>query len=275
MNSSPTLESSRTLESRITAMLNNPNSESEALYEIINATELAIATAQQTIDSERASAADLICTPSAEAAQHAISRAEAAQMNRDRLNSALPNLRKKLSAALREEAKEKWLADYRRVHQRRDEAVALFRDYQKHAEAIAQMFALAEVVDKEVSRINSNAPDGELRRLHSVELEARNITEFSRDNPSLSETVQLRDWNSSGKSLWPCTSSGSFAAEFASGMAAPIYDPADWSKPELQLRRRAEVERQHHEIGEFYQRETEQQEQRLNAEERERMTGKA
>ena len=27
------------------------------------------------------------------------------------------------------------------------------------------MFALAEVVDKEVSRINGNAPDGEHRRL--------------------------------------------------------------------------------------------------------------
>ena len=98
-------------------MLNNPNSESEALYEIIAATELAIVAADEAVSSERASAADLISTPSAEAAQHAISRGEAREIIRDRLQSALPNLRKKLSAALRSEAHERWLSDFSRVRQ--------------------------------------------------------------------------------------------------------------------------------------------------------------
>jgi hypothetical protein len=265
------MKSTPTLESRITAMLNNPNSESEALYEIIAATELAIVTAEQTIASERASATDLIGTPSAEAAQQAISRAEAAQINRDRLQSALPALREKLAGALREEAKEKWLADYHRVRQQRDQAVTLFRAYQQHVEAIAQMFALAEVVDKEVSRINVNAPDGEHRRLRSVELEARNMTAFTRDNPSLSATVELRDWNS-GRSLWPCTTSTSFAAAYAETMTAPYHPGPRWADVDEQARRRAEKEKRHHEIGEHYQRMTAEQEDRINREERERMT---
>lgn len=100
---------------------------------------------------------------SAEAAQDAISRAEAAQINRDRLQSALPKLREKLSAALAEEAK--WFADYRRVRQKLDEAATLFKQYPEHAQAIADLFELAEAVDREVSRINGSAPEGVGHRL--------------------------------------------------------------------------------------------------------------
>jgi hypothetical protein len=51
---------------------------------------------------------DLISTPSAEAAQDAISRADAAQINRDRLQSALPRLRDRHTAALASERRDRW-----------------------------------------------------------------------------------------------------------------------------------------------------------------------
>jgi hypothetical protein len=101
-----------------------------------------------------------------------------------------------------------------------------------------------------------------------VELEARDLDGFTRDNPSLSETVQLRDWNSGG-TLWPCTLS--LAAQYAQSMLAPAYHPgARWGEPDVQARRRAEQEKNNREIGKHYERMTEQQEERINAEERAR-----
>lgn len=51
------------------------------------------------------------------------------------------------------EAKELWRADYEQFKRQHDEAVALFRRYQQHAEANAHMFAVAA----EVSRIDRSA----------------------------------------------------------------------------------------------------------------------
>jgi len=85
----------------------------------------------------------------------------------------------------------------------------------------------------------------------------------------LVSTGELRDWEN-GRKLWPVTSSGSLAAEFALGIASPVYDPARWSDPAVQAQRRAEVEKQHREIGEYYASMTAEQEDRINREERER-----
>jgi hypothetical protein len=259
-----------TLGQRIVTALGNPNASASELSELVAETELAIVTADETVSSERADAADLISTPSAEAAQAAISRADAAQINRDRLRSALPKLREKLSAALVEEAKERWLADYKRVRQQLDNAATLFGSYIEHAEAIVRLFAVAAEVDKEVSRINGSAPDGVHLRLRSVELEARNLDRFSLDDPSLAATVELRDWNHSGQKLWPVQNPNSFAAEFASSMVVPPHPGAHWADPEVVARRRQEAEREQQRIGEFYEQQTAAQEQRQNAEEKER-----
>jgi hypothetical protein len=115
-----------------------------------------------------------------------------------------------------------------------------------------------------------NAPDGEHRRLQSVELEARGLDRFTRDTPSLIQTVELRDWNSSGHKLWPHGSSGSLAAAYAQGMAAPYHPGSNWADPEVQQRRRAEVEKEQQRLAEHYAQAAEQQESRLNREERER-----
>jgi hypothetical protein len=151
--------------------------------------------------------------------------------------------------------------------------VTLFKTYQRHAEAIAEMFAVAEQVDREVSRINGNAPDGEHRRLRSVELEARNLDRFTRDRPEIAKTVQLPDFEL-GRMLWPPTSSGSFAAELAQSMIVPAHPGPRWADDDIPQERRKEFEKEKQRLGEFYQEQTAAQEERQNAEERERFVSR-
>jgi hypothetical protein len=253
-----------TLEQRIVSILANANAGSETIAELIVEVETAAQVFVETAEAERARSLDLVQCADPHQARDRIAAAELAG---DRLQSALPKLRDKLSATLAGESHERWLADYRRVGQKRDETAALFKTYPEHAEAIVHMFAAAAEVDREVSRINGDAPDGEHRRLRSVELEARNLDRFTRDNPSLASTVELPDWDNSGKKLWPRSSSGSFAAMAVASMTVP-HPGVDWSTAEVREKRRKEIEKEQQRIGEFYQEQTAAQEERLNAEER-------
>jgi hypothetical protein len=258
-----------TLEQRIVSMLANTDAgNSDDIFGLMAEVEAAITLADHDIAALRAKSVDITSDP--DVAHQGIVDAEAAKLARDRLHGAVPKLRDKLTAALRSEERERWLSDFSSVRQQRDDAVSLFRDYPQHAKMIAQMFALAEQADKEVSRINGSAPDGEHRRLRSVELEARDLDGFTINNPSLASTVELRDWENAGRKLWPCTPS--LAAQYAAlSVAVPYHPGALWSDPEVQAQRRAEKEKQNREIGEHYQRMTAEQEDRINREERERV----
>jgi hypothetical protein len=261
--SPPTLKQP-TLEQRIVSILAHANAGSEAIMELVAEVEDAVTLADLNIEAERAKAIDLVQNPDPREAHE---RVVVAELIRDRLHAAIPRLRDRLSAALRKEAHERWLSDFSRVRQALSDAASLFRDYRQHAEAIVRMFALAEQVDKEVSRINGTAPGGEHRRLRFVELEARDLEHFSRDNPSLASTVELRDWDNSGKTLWPRSSSGSFAAMAVSGMTV-LHPGVDWSTAEVREQRRKESEREQRCIAEHYATMTQEQEDRLNCEER-------
>jgi hypothetical protein len=57
--------------------------------------------------------------------------------------------------------------------------------------------------DVEVSRINASAPAGVAPRLREVELVARNIQNFTRDQPSITNELQLPDWDQPAKLAWP------------------------------------------------------------------------
>jgi hypothetical protein len=261
------INTSPPLETHIKAVLGNTSASAAELTELIREVEAATTTAEETAKQERAKAVDLVASPDPKTAYQRIVEAE---IFRDQLKTVLPKLRETLSAALAEESKERWLADYWRVRQQLDEAVTLFKNYQQHAEQIAHLFAVAAEVDKEVSRINGTAPDGVHYRLLSVELTARGMGSFTLDNPSLSQTVELRAWDNSGHKLWPHGSSGSLAAAYAQSVAAPYHPGPRWSDPEYQTQRRAEVEKEQRRLADYYADATAQQEQRKNAEERER-----
>lgn len=255
----------KTLKQQIAAVLANANAGSEELSELIAATEAAATAEQTAVDERKAAALDLTQCPDPKQAHDRIVESE---ISRDQLKAALPKLRERLAAALAAENKERWLADFQRVAEQRDQAAAAFRRYPELANEIAEIFALAEQVDREVSRINGSAPDGTHHRLRGVELTARDLQQFTRDNPSLAKTVELRCWDGSERRIWPLQSSGSFAAGFASGMVVP-HPGANWSSADVQAQRRAEAEKEQARIADFYAEQTKTQEERQNREQRE------
>jgi hypothetical protein len=67
---------------------------------------------------------------------------------------------------------------------------------------LVDLFQRMAQCDGECSRVNSAAPDRENRRLRAVELHARGMTAFSRDQPPLIESVHLFDFVNSSR-RWP------------------------------------------------------------------------
>ncbi len=253
------------IEDRIRTALVNPNIGSEVLVEIIQEVEQAAATADQTIIAERAKLLDVTACRDPDQARERIA---VLTTSRDRLLATNPRLKAMLTTALAAEAGDRWSADYRKVKAKLDEAVLLFRDYLGHAETIAAMFGLAVEVDREVSRINGSAPDNEHKRLQSVELTARGMSAFTRENPSLAANTVLPRWDNSARNLWPARPSTTLAA-MASGMNVP-HPGGAWADPEVRAQRRTEVEKSQRELGEYHEQAARDEEDRKNREERER-----
>jgi hypothetical protein len=262
-----------TLEQHIVAALDNPNASAAELSELVAQTELAIVAAEETATTARAKAADVLAAPTPRDAHDAMNAADAAKLTKDRLNGALPKLRDKLTVALEAERHARWLAEYHKAETERDALAAEFAEvYPAIVGTLVDLFGRMQQCDRKCSEVDSQASNlnAEHRRLGKVELHARGLEAFSPYRLEIAQTVQLPDFIESNLRRWPPKQT-SMAAEFASIMAAPPHPGSHWADPEVQQQRRDESEKTHHRIGEFYQRETKQQEERINREERERM----
>jgi hypothetical protein len=248
------LETEQSLEPRVIAALTSDDMPSGDLEMLIGEIEAAVAAFDIAAREEHALALDILAAPDANAARE---RAVLAELHRDRLRNAIPQLQAKQAAALRVEYHEKWLSKYRRVEAKRDAAAEKFARYPELAGEIRELLQSAEEVDREVSEVNGSAPDGEHRRLAKV------------SDPRISNNLVLPCWEQSGRNIWPTRTSGQAAAEFAQSMAAhSYYAGADWWRLEEQkaTERRAEAER----MNRHYEQMTREQEERINKEERER-----
>ena len=254
------------LEDRIRTALANPLG-SDALMELIQEVETAAAAADAAAVSARTDINDLVRCPDPDAARDRLVEAET---RRDRLAAARKPLRDALATSLAAEEEDRWSSDYRNVEQRLESAVEVFKEIPQHMQAIVDALALAAELGPEVSRINGSAPDGIDRRLRPVELIARGMRSFSRDQPSLATTVVLPDWNHSSRTTWPPRPSTSLAATYAELMMTVPHPGGAWADPAITQQRRIEVAKAKRELGEHYRVETEKQTQRLNREERER-----
>ncbi len=262
MNKLNTTPAPLSLEQRVAAILTGTGNASAAeIAEIVREAESAAQAADQAVEAERAKAMDVVRSPNVEAAHRAVAEAVLA---RERLRASLAKLCMKLNEALAAETQGRWQVEFNRVKQKRDEAAATFRRYREFSLEILHQFSLAAEIDREVDHVNANAPNGVHQRLRHVENEARNV-EFSRDRPSLAATVELRDWDNSGRTLWPQRHFGSLAAAFAQSTIMPTAG-GRWGEPEIQAERRREIERLQRQLAEFYQQATENQEARQNAE---------
>jgi hypothetical protein len=118
-------------------------------------------------------------------------------------------------------------------------------------------------VDKEVSRLNGFAPDGEHRRLREVELEARGLDSFTRDNPSIAKMLQLPDWEQQSKLVWP-PPRVSLAVQVATGMIHDSHPGGDWFQESKQ--RTAALREEHARVIDHYDSMARAREERENAE---------
>jgi hypothetical protein len=245
---------SPSLERRIVAALGNANASGAELSELVAEIEQAVAAADQTVASEREQAADLVSTPSAEAAQQAMSRAEVAAFTRDRLRGVLPKLRERYTAALVIERRDRWTNDCKKVEAEQE---ALRQEYK----GIDQAYRSAK-----------SERDKLIRRMEDCDLDCERVNAAARElniwdrqlEPMLEPMQPERKWGT------PKIANGNLAAVMAQSMVPSAYDPARWSDPEVRAQRRAEIMKEQQRIGEHYARMTEEQEQRQNAEERQR-----
>ena len=94
-------------------------------------------------------------------------------------------------------------SDYEAMRIKRDEAAKRFERVQTLFAELIDLFDEAKAVDREVSVVNGSAPPGEFRRLHGVELTARNLPAFSREQPPLASKLQLPDYDRSDRFEFP------------------------------------------------------------------------
>jgi hypothetical protein len=254
------------LEKRIAKTLSNGHAGSEDLMELVAEVEAAAVKADTAAQAARGRANDLLVAPDGRAAREEV---VVADLRRDRLRAVLPRLHEQMRAAKATEFRERWLNDYNRVAAARD---ALAQEFAAVAPAaiaeLVDLFQRAAAVDREVARVNGSAPGGAAQLL-GVELTARKLQGFSRDTPAIAERIQLPDWKHSDCKLWP-PPTASVGVTLAAAMVAAATDPRRYSdkwyevQEEDKQARRAENER----LAEYYQQQSKQQEDRQNAETR-------
>lgn len=188
------------LEKRITAALVSAITSAD-LVALIEETETAIVAADAAATAERKRALDPLVSPDPVAARATM---EDAAFTRDRLNTVLPRLRQRLDEVAATEYAAEWEPEFERVKARRDELARECAElYPTITDQLVDLFKRIAECDGEISRVNGAAPSGEHRRLLEVELHARDLDAFTRDEPSIITEVKLRDWGDSARMLWP------------------------------------------------------------------------
>jgi hypothetical protein len=249
-----------TLEERIATALSSDIA-SDVVAILIAEVETAIVAADKAAEMEREKALDPLASPDAAKARASM---EDAGFIRDRLRNVLPRLQARLTELHAAEYAARWEPDFEQVQAQRDELAQGYAElYPKLAGQLVDLFERIEAVDKEVSRVNGSAPEGEHRRLRQTELVARGFDNFSRVDPPITKAVQLPDWANSEKMVWP-PPKPSLAVQVATSMTYGSQPGANWwqeSKDRAQAMR-AEQER----VAAFYEAQARRREERENAE---------
>ena len=132
---------------------------------------------------------------------------------------------------------------------------------------IIDLFVRITTNNEALSALHQARPTGMLQHLLSAELHARGLDTFTRDNPSLLESTRLIDWVS-GREVWPPARTPLAVLVAAFVPRSQYRNPADWWKDNE--RRTAEQRAEQRRMVEYYARTKKEQEDRENAEARER-----
>jgi len=162
-----------------------------------------------------------------------------------------------------------WWAEYDEWKRERDTlAEELPEVYREAVRKIANLFGRIAINNEALNELHRSRPAGVEQHLRSAELHARGLKSFSQNTPSLLTSVQLFDWDT-GHQIWPVRRSSLASGLAATGMqGCDRRFTGDWWKDND--RRAAAQQAEQQRMGEFYARQTQQQEERENAEARER-----
>jgi hypothetical protein len=186
------------LEQRISTALTNDHIGSEALAELVTATESAIEQASALADQLRERSLDIAQSPDIDGAAAAIA---AAELSRDRLKAALPKLRDRLATAVAQEIDDRWHARRQRLEVEVDQLADGFAvRYPRLASAMIDLFQKMAASDRAVAELNAQVPAG-AAPLRTAEQMARGLDRFTTATPSIAAQVQLTDHL--GKVVWP------------------------------------------------------------------------
>jgi hypothetical protein len=189
------------LEQRIAAVLGGGAITSADLADLIAATDKAAAAAAAEAEAERAKALDISQPVDLTKVHGAMERAA---ITGERLRAALPRLWARFDEITSQEYAAQWRANYDEVAIVRDALAAeLLETYPAIVATISDLMTRIEACDREASRINGSEPSGEQRRLRAVELEARNLANFTRGVPSITDELKLPHWETPSGLAWP------------------------------------------------------------------------
>ena len=251
------------LERRISAALTGERSAHD-LANLLMQTDLAIPQAEDFAKSELERALDPLRSP--DDPREARQQAEDATFASNRLRTLRPRLLARYHEISAAEQRQQYLARYEQL---KIDGAALAQEladlYPALVGPLVEVFTRLRVFQQKASALHHTDPGG-LPHVDDPELKARGLHGFSRDTPSLLESVHLHDWRS-GKEIWPPPAS--FAASYVQSMGVPQHPGAAWCDPEfISARRQAVVEEQER-LALHAQKAAKEQEERQNKELRE------
>ncbi len=213
-------------------------------------------------DKERAIDQTLSLEP--RAARQAI---EDATFAANRLRTLLPKLQARRQELHDQEQATAWLAKRGPLQRERDALAEELREvYRKAVPTLVDLFVHITANDKALTELGQTIPPG-VNSLLSAELHARGLDSFTRDTPSLLDSVVLFDWDS-GLKVWPPPQATLASAFAALNMRGPDHRyTADWAEDNERRAAGQQAERQR--MADYYARTTKEQEDRENAEARE------
>jgi hypothetical protein len=173
-------------------------------------------------ETARAKFLDPIETPDVNQARAAV---EATQFAADPLRTLLPRLQERYQQTDAAEQLARWRVDYDKFKIRRDVLAAELREvYPATICALVNLFARIGEFDAELSALHQRRPSG----TKGLELEARGLEEYSRDQPSVARELKLPGWSASNKLVWPPRSTPVAVLVAESMVLRDAHYSADW-----------------------------------------------
>jgi hypothetical protein len=218
----------KSLEQRVVAALTAEPAPSPAeLLTLIAALETGIAEANTAAETADKKFLDPVESPDVNKARALM---ESTQFVAGRLRALLPRLQAKCRATKHEADRQEWEVQFRLLAEERDALAAeLCQTYPATVATLVSLFTRIADLDRRLSALHQSRPSGAKGQLLSAELKARELSEFSRDEPSISRELKLPSWTESNKLAWPPPARpvGVVLAEAMSGDADPRYS-AHW-----------------------------------------------